>query len=203
MAARAHRTVHRSLVFERRRDRLSRAVARLLPDEPVSILDLGCGSGEIGAALAGPGHCVAGVETLARPGCEIAMAVFDGERLPIGDRSVDWVTIIDVLHHAADPEALCAEATRVSRRGVIVKDHFAENARQRRVLATMDWVGNRQYGVGRDGAYLSRSEWAELWSTVGLDVEILDEDLDLYPRPVKGVFERGLHFVARLRPIAG
>ncbi len=203
MAARVHRRVHRSLVFERRRDRLSRAIARLLPDEPVSILDLGCGSGDVGASLADAGHAVAGVETLARPGCVIPMAVFDGARLPIGDRSVDWVTIVDVLHHAAHPAAVCSEAVRVARSGIIVKDHFAETAHQRRVLAAMDWVGNRQYGVGRDGAYLTRSEWAALWSTVGLDVEIVDEDLDLYPRSVKRVFERGLHFVARLRPIAG
>ena len=199
MADTIHRRVHRSLVFDRRRDRLVRALLAQLPPES-SILDVGCGSGEIGSDLVAAGHRVVGVETLARDECAIDMSVFDGRTLPFGDDEFDWVVIVDVLHHAADPDRVVAEARRVATLGVIVKDHYAENRRQRWVLSAMDWVGNRQFGVGRDGAYLSRAEWAALWAGAGLTVTDSNESIDLYPRIVKPLFERGLHFVARLEP---
>jgi hypothetical protein len=62
----------------------------------------------------------------------------------------------------------------------------------------MDWVGNRQFGVGRDGAYLSRSQWQDVFDAAGLTVDDVSESLDLYPTPAKPLFEKGLHFVARL-----
>jgi SAM-dependent methyltransferase len=195
-----HAGVHRRLVFNRRRDRLVRAIESAMP-EGRSVIDIGCGNGEIGAALAAQGRDVVGVETLARRSCEIPMVLYDGVRLPFDDDAFDWAVIVDVLHHAPDPGATLAEARRVTRRGVIVKDHYAETSLQRFRLGVMDWVGNRQFGVGRDGEYLSRSQWAGLWQSLGLEVCHLDEDLDLYPTPVDLVFERGLHFVARLEPL--
>ena len=199
MADKIHRRVHRTLVFDRRRDRLVRALLSQLPSES-SILDVGCGSGEIGSDLVAAGHRVVGVETFAREECAIDMSIFDGQTLPFGDDEFDWVVIVDVLHHASDPDRVVAEARRVSSQGVIVKDHYAENRRQRGVLAAMDWVGNRQFGVGRDGAYLSRAEWAAVWSGAGLRVIDVNESIDLYPGVVKPLFENGLHFVARLEP---
>jgi len=195
----AHAALHRRLVFDRRRDRLVKALERLLPTD-VAVLDVGCGNGEIGSALSCRGRTVLGVETLARSSCEIPLALFDGERLPFADGALDWAVVVDVLHHAPDPEATLREVLRVCRRGVIVKDHFAENARQRLTLGVMDWVGNRQFGVGRDGEYRSRARWAELWAKLDLHVVTSDEHLDLYPTPVDLVFERHLHFVARLEP---
>ena len=62
----------------------------------------------------------------------------------------------------------------------------------------MDWVGNRQFGVGRDGAYLSATEWSDTFASAGVRVEQMETRLDLYPRVVKSLFERQLHFVARL-----
>lgn len=200
MADDLHRRVHAALVFDRRRDRLTTALSEQLPLD-VSVLDIGCGNGEVGALVAGEGRRVRGVETLEREACAIEMAVYDGETLPFADDEFDWATIVDVLHHAADPGRVLAEAARVTRSGVVVKDHFAENARQRTTLAVMDWVGNRQYGVGRDGEYLSRAAWRDVFDRVGLRVTAQNEQLDLYPAPAKPFFENGLHFVARLEPV--
>lgn len=200
MADDLHRRVHGALVFDRRRDRLTAALSDQLPLD-VSVLDIGCGNGEVGALLAAEGRSVRGVETLERDACAIEMSVYDGDTLPFADDEFDWATIVDVLHHAADPGRLLAEAARVTRSGVVVKDHYAENARQRTTLAVMDWVGNRQYGVGRDGEYLSRAAWSDVFDRVGLRVTAQNEQLDLYPAPVKPLFENGLHFVARLEPV--
>jgi SAM-dependent methyltransferase len=199
IADRIHRAAHRRLVFDRRRKRLVEALSEAL-GPAVSILDIGCGSGEIGADLATGGRTVIGTDVLVRDSCEIPMARFDGRRLPFPDDAVDASIVVDVLHHSADPVAVLSEAARVSRRAVVVKDHYAESRRARWTLGAMDWVGNRQFGVGRDGAYLSRRQWAEVFERCDLVPERTSERLDLYPRPVKPVFEHGLHFVARLRP---
>lgn len=200
MADDLHRRVHGALVFDRRRDRLTAALSEQLPLD-VSVLDIGCGNGEVGALLAEEGRHVRGVETLERDTCAIDMSVYDGETLPFDDDEFDWATIVDVLHHAADPARVLAEARRVTRSGIVVKDHFAQNTRHRTTLAVMDWVGNRQYGVGRDGEYLSRAAWRDVFDAVGLRVTAQNEQLDLYPAAVKPIFETGLHFVVRLESI--
>lgn len=164
------------------------------------MLDIGCGNGEIGAAVAASGHAVRGVETQRREECAIEVVVAPPGPLPFADGEFDWSVLVDVVHHAAAADELLGEAARVARSGVVLKDHYAENRRQRATLAVMDWFGNRQFGVGRDGRYRSRAEWDALFERVGLVAEAIDEDLDLYPHVAKPVFERGLHFVARLRP---
>lgn len=174
------------------------ALSAALADERCSILDIGCGSGEIGSDLAAAGHRVVGVEVLARDDCAIPVARFDGTRLPFPDGAFDAAVVVDVLHHTADPRAVLAEAHRVTRRSVLVKDHVAESELDRLTLSVMDWVGNRQFGVGREGAYLSASEWSAAFAAAGLEVADTVTELDLYPAVVKPVFERRLHFVARL-----
>lgn len=185
-------------MFDRRRDRLVAAISAALPESSSHVIDIGCGSGEIGADLAALGHRVAGVEVLARDECAIPFARFDGQRLPFPDGAFDDAVIVDVLHHTADPVAVLSEARRVTTGSIVLKDHYAESKRARFTLGVMDWVGNRQFGVGREGAYLSRREWEAVFEAAGLVVAEVSETLDLYPTPVKPVFERGLHFVARL-----
>jgi SAM-dependent methyltransferase len=197
IAATVHERVHRHLVFDRRRDRLVAALAAVLPDQ-CRVLDVGCGNGEIGMTLTSAERAVSGVETLERASCQIPLRLYDGVELPFDDATFDWAIIVDVLHHAANPAQVIAEAMRVAPKGLIIKDHYAESARQRITLGMMDWVGNRQFGVGRDGAYLSRDDWATLWGSSGLVVTDLNEALDLYPGVAKPFFEKGLHFVARL-----
>ena len=199
IAAGVHERLHQALVFDRRRDRLVGSVLGELPDG-ATVLDIGCGNGEIGALLGSAGHGVVGVEVHRRTVCAIPSCDIDGVRLPFADDAVDWALLVDVLHHAPDAESTLREAGRVARCGVIVKDHVARNGVDRFTLGVMDWVGNRQFGVGREGKYRSDEEWRELLDGVGLEPVAWDSDLDLYPGPAKPFFERSLHFVARLEP---
>ena len=54
----------------------------------------------------------------ARSGCDAEL--YDGERLPLDDGSVDTVFLLEVLEHLEDPAALLREARRVARRNVLV-----------------------------------------------------------------------------------
>jgi hypothetical protein len=47
--------------------------------------------------------------------------------------------------------------------------------------------------------YWSGREWARAFNQLHLTVETRRETLGLYPWPASLIFERGLHFVARLR----
>lgn len=195
---------HASLVLKRRKSALVDAIAQCLPADAGSLLDLGCGDGEIGRQLAErrPGLDVQGVDVLARPTCHIPFTVYDGKTLPFADDAFDYVAVIDVLHHTDDIGATLAECVRVARRGVIVKDHLCENATDHRILRFMDWVGNRSHGVTMTYNYQPKSSWRRLIADAGLQTRSWTERLGLYPSPFNYVFERRLHFLALFQPVA-
>lgn len=94
-----------------------------LPKPRGSYLDVGCGRGEMLRYAHDIGYtpCI-GIEivpALLRPGI-----VLQGEAhaLPVAGKSVDVVTMLDVIEHLlpGDDEAACRELARVARRHVIV-----------------------------------------------------------------------------------
>jgi ubiquinone/menaquinone biosynthesis C-methylase UbiE len=102
---------------------------------PVTLLDLGSGSGDIPRALhdALASHGLAGVTVaLDRDPTAVALAQLAGStvvrgdalRLPFADGSIDVVTTIKMAHHfsGAELSSLIAEMARVARRRVIVLD---------------------------------------------------------------------------------
>ena len=89
------------------------------------VLDLGCGLGGYSRALGEQGfdcHALDVVEEYVQAARSIGVRAdrYDGERVPLGDRSVDTVILIEVLEHLEDPEALVREAARVSAGNVLV-----------------------------------------------------------------------------------
>jgi len=192
--------VHDRAVFRRRVRVLSACVAREL-GATGSVLDLGCGDGSIARAIMDikPGLTFRGIDVMLRPHTHIPVERFDGETIPAAEKSFDWVTIVDVLHHTDHPGRLLAEAARVARKGVIIKDHLREGLAAYTTLRLMDWVGNKGHNVRLPYNYLSRAEWTAAFRDAGLDVQSWRESLSLYPFPVSLVCDRNLHFVAALR----
>lgn len=145
---------------------------RLLPLLPVggSVLDVGSGSGEIARLFVQPGQAasVTGVDVLIQPDAKIPVVPFDGVVLPFADRSFDMVTLIDVLHHTDDPAVLLAEAMRVSRGQVLVKDHYWETRLDHWVLSLADYLGNQPYGIALPYHFLRMEHWATLFAALGL-----------------------------------
>lgn len=192
--------VHDRAVFRRRVQVLSSHLAALLSHGD-TVLDLGCGDGSIASAIMDkkPGLSFRGIDVLVRERTLIPVMPFDGETIPAGDKSFDWVMIVDVLHHTDNPDRLVAEAARVARKGVIIKDHLREGFAARATLRFMDWVGNKGHDVRLPYNYLSRAEWMAIFRDAGLATQSWREKLSLYPFPASLVCDRNLHFIGVMR----
>lgn len=191
---------HDGLVRSRRVRVLAALAGRLVP-RGARVLDIGTGDGQIAAALAAnrPDVSIEGLDVLVRPDTAIPVARFDGRTIPRATASVDVVTLFDVLHHADDPAALLAEASRVSRGCVIIKDHVAAGRLSRAVLTLMDEVGNRRHGVASPNHYLTARQWSDLIERLRLTPASWEVGgLGLYPWPASVVFGGRLHVLARL-----
>lgn len=191
--------LHASRVFPRRVRVLAEHIAPLLPPG-APVLDIGCGDGAAAAALAARRSDVVirGIDVLVRPAALIPVVPFDGLTLPYADGAFAAALLVDVLHHAADPLRLLAEAGRVAPRLVIVKDHVRKGALAAATLRFMDAVGNRRHGVALPFRYFSDEEWRHVIAAAGLGVRSWTTVLRLYPRPADWVFGRGLHVLAVL-----
>jgi SAM-dependent methyltransferase len=190
---------HRKYVFERRMRILSEVLSSLIPDN-ASVLDIGCGSGQISGLLLqrNPTISIQGLEVLERPECVINYRLFDGKTIPDGDGSVDICMFVDVLHHTENIEELLGEARRVSSRYVLIKDHAYGNAMDKMILKFMDWVGNRPHGVGLTYNYLRAGQWDLLFRRLGLKQVYWNQSIPLYVFPASILFGGNLHFVSLL-----
>lgn len=189
-------------VYERRLQVLTELLGRYLP-EGESLLDIGCGAGTLGAAVASAhGIKVTGLETNVREGCAIQVDPYDGKTIPKEDDSVDNVIIADVLHHEEDPGRLLKEAARVARKRVIVKDHKVGALLAWPRISLIDWAANAGYGVRCLFRYPSQDGWHSLFGNCGLKVEEELDSLDLYPTGLNLLFGRSLQYFAVLNPVS-
>ena len=197
-------TIHSRYVQARRVRTLSEQLSRLIPDD-ARILDVGCGDGILDAEIQSrrPDVEIRGVDTHLRGQPRIEVDAFDGRNIPFEAGSFDIVMFVDVLHHTDDPMTLLREATRVSRRALLIKDHLKEGFLAETTLRLMDRTGNERYQVALPFNYWSRGEWRAAFAELGLDVNQWTSRLQLYPWPASWIFERGLHFVALLLPTQG
>ena len=192
---------HERHIARRRARVLSQHLAEIIPHD-ASLLDVGCGDGEI-ACMVGrtrPDLKFRGVDVLVRPQTLIPVELYDGVTLPCADNAYDVVTLIDVLHHCDKPKDVLREAGRVARQAVAIKDHVREGFAAEATLRLMDWVGNHRHGVALPYNYWRSSEWKNAFVELGMIVERLSGRLGLYPWPASLLFDRSLHFVARLAP---
>jgi SAM-dependent methyltransferase len=192
-------TVHQHYVAGRRAKMLSRALVDVIPAD-ASVLDVGCGDGCVSHLVnqQRPDLVLRGIDVIVRQQTAIPVDPYDGEHIPFDDRQFDVVMLIDVLHHTNDPLAVLREAARVAARAVVIKDHLCDGWLASPTLRFMDRVSNRRYGVSLPYNYFRLQQWHEAFDLLGLRVDDWRTRLDLYPWPAKLVFERSLHFMARL-----
>jgi ubiquinone/menaquinone biosynthesis C-methylase UbiE len=195
-------TLHTKLVFGRRVRTLAKALSEMIPTGS-RILDIGCGDGQVSARIMKGREevSITGIDVLLRPERHIPVTQFDGTTIPFDNASFDVVMFVDVLHHTKDPTALLMEATRVTKKYILLKDHFRTGFLGALTLRFMDWIGNVHHGVVLPYTYLSETEWSQTYKDVGLRLISLTKALKLYPKPANLVFGRGLHFIALLEKI--
>ena len=136
--------LHGSLVFNRRTQVLSECFAQMLPAD-TKVLDVGCGDGLIDHLITQrrPDVTISGVDLIVRPRTHIPVTAFDGKRIPFEDGAFDIVMFVDVLHHTEDPAILLAEARRVARRAVVLKDH-TRDGHPRRARPSVHGLGRQR-----------------------------------------------------------
>lgn len=192
-------SIHESYVKSRRLTVLADHFAELIPDQSM-VLDVGSGDGGLAAAIIArkPTLTFTGIDTLIRHDTHIPVEAFDGRTIPSQDNTTDYVLFSDVLHHTEDPMILLREATRVARRGVMIKDHLVRGLLARPTLRFMDEVGNRRFGVKLPHNYWRPEQWDNAFSELKLKPEDYRTQLGLYPSWANWCFGRRLHFITRL-----
>ena len=191
--------IHTRVVHPRRVAVLARHLSRLIP-AGASVLDVGCGDGQLAAAIGGgrADLSISGLDVLQRPHARVPVRLFDGLTIPALDRSVDVVMLVDVLHHTADPMVLLPEAARVARTRVLIKDHVRDGILAGITLRFMDRTGNARHGVSLPYNYWTSDEWQQAFDSLGLQIAERLTELRLYPIPARWLFDRSLHFIAAL-----
>jgi SAM-dependent methyltransferase len=191
--------LHESYIKQRRVRALAASIAPFLP-QGATVLDVGCGDGSLARELLRRRSDLRcrGLEVSERDSRHIPVSLFDGINVPFPDGGFDVVLFADVLHHTQHAESLLREGRRVARSGIVIKDHCADGFLARRTLRFMDRVGNARFGVTLPHLYLKWTEWQQMFARLGMSIVSVERRIGLYPPPVSWVFERSLHFVARL-----
>jgi SAM-dependent methyltransferase len=191
--------IHADYVYSRRIRVLGNLLAELIPPH-AQVLDVGSGDGFLAHTLRRQ-HSdldITGIDVLLRGHSYIPVQWFDGKQIPYDDGSFDIVMFVDVLHHAEDPALLLREAVRVARQALVIKDHTRTGILAGPTLRLMDRVGNARHGVALPFNYWTPQQWSEAFAALGLKPSVWKNQLGLYSWPANWVFERSLHFVARL-----
>lgn len=193
---------HFRLIHHRRITGLASCIGATLPPG-ATVLDVGSGDGLLATEVMRrrPDVTMSGVDIIPRREAFIPVDLFDGQRLPYDDGAFDVVMFSDVLHHTTNQVELLAEARRVARRSVVVKDHLNERRIDEWCLRAMDWVGNRHNAVPLPYDYWAERRWRDELGRAGIEVAAIDRRVRVYPQPLQALFGRGLHVVIVGTPV--
>lgn len=175
----------RALFNEERINRLNRRIAQVreLLDgkNPASLLDVGCGNGEITnelmISLNIPSSNVYGLEVSAVGNrYPLRIVEYDGLKFPKLDKEFELVTLFSVLHHTKDPLSLIREIKKVLQNEgtLIIRDCDGTTHEQKLFNLIADYLWYKVYTPIDDmpmpGNYLSHKDWSSIFKEEGLKV---------------------------------
>jgi len=195
-----YKRFHEKYTLSRRTRVISQEILRFLPDH-ANILDIGCGGGEIAEILtdSNPTLKVSGIDIGGRTNSNIEITTYDGITIPFENNSFDFAIIVDVLHHTAIPKLILIEALRVSKRGIIVKDHNCAGRIQKTIMKITDTLGNWHHDVPLFFNFLSRKKWLLLWNVLNLNEEYYTTRLNIYSQFRGCIFKKDMDFISVLK----
>jgi ArsR family transcriptional regulator len=124
-----------------------------LLDDRAAVGDLGCGTGQVAAALAPfvarvvavdrSGEMLQAARRRLRDARNVEVRRGELEALPIADGELDAATLLLVLHHLPEPGAALAEAARVLRPGgrLLISDMLPHDREEYRQQMGHVWLG--------------------------------------------------------------
>lgn len=157
--------------FPVRLNHLLRCISPYLEDVE-KVLDLGASSGRLAKELSRirPHAHFSCLDVYVPEKTFIPVQRYDGRQIPFPDSFFDCVMIVDVLHHDEDPEAILREAKRVSKKYILIKDHYWETRADFLLLCYADYIGNKPYGIPLPYNFLKLPDWNNLIGKTQLTV---------------------------------
>lgn len=124
-----------------------------------SVLDVGMGSGSITYFLKSKKFDVTSVDVNNLSIYEdLKPIIYDGDRIPLKDNSIETAVIIHVLHHCGDGLKVLEDAKRVSKRVIFIEDTY-RNWFEWLVVSVSDAVNNGELWLHK---YRTVSEWKKI-----------------------------------------
>lgn len=134
------------------------------------ILDLGGGWGFYSEPLARRGHDSLVLDVV-KPGYQKApVVIYDGSKIPFGDKSFDVTLLVTMLHHVPDPEALMREVTRVTRSRVVVVEDLYHHGAGRFWTILRDRLLNMEF-VEHPHQFRTHGDWLHFFCSKGFRLE--------------------------------
>lgn len=144
-------------------------IARVLP-KSAKVLDVGCGNGFIAHHLTSIlRSTVVGLDVHHTISAPIEFVLFDGQRIPLANRSADAVLLCYVLHHARDPLLILDEVARVLRPGglAIVYEDIPRGWWDRQVCRSHNFKWQRRTGPC---TFRLQEHWGACFRSAGFEI---------------------------------
>lgn len=183
-----------------------------------TVVDVGCGSGNLLGYLHDLCDHYVGVDIIRYPGypseAEFVGVDLEAERIPLSDGSADVVTALEVIEHVENPRAFIRELARIARPGGAV---IVTTPNQLSVLSLLSLVVKQRFAAFQDVHYpahltaLLEVDLRRIAAETGLECAQISYSLRgripltarSYPRALSRLFPRGLSdtvLVAARRP---
>lgn len=157
------RALDEKLLFPYRHNKLTERLLPLL-NGVTNLLDVGTGDGHLAKHITQAVGChTVGLDICLQPYSYIKVHPYDGHTFPFEDNTFDCVMMVDMLHHTTNIDQMISEACRVSKRFVIIKDHYWETRMDIITLHVADYLGNLPYNVPLPYNFFRLEEWKKLF----------------------------------------
>ena len=136
-----------------------------------SLLDVGLGSGWLAKQIReNYGLSVEGLDVIDTNTANIKLQIYDGLHFPFKDRSFDYSLIFATLHHCDDIPAVLKEASRVSRKGIIIYENLITSKYNKFFELLHDFISNRYKLINCPYNHKSYKDWQNTFNQLGLKI---------------------------------
>ncbi|MFX0091106.1 MAG: class I SAM-dependent methyltransferase, partial [Candidatus Hodarchaeota archaeon] len=139
------------------------------------ILDLGAGDGFLALEIKEQlGKEVVLVDVVDYNFTDLPLILYNPEgKVPLVDEEVDTTILYTVLHHASNPGHLLVEATRITKKRLVIMEAYIEENDIRMTNSFFDWFYNRVIGdedINVPLNFLKIAGWKKILKSYGFDV---------------------------------